>query len=76
MVSADDILSTSDIISVDCRPVRDVGNAVGISLDKEALRELGIVTEDDKVNSVDGRVVITDGGQITIDVDLEQLPEQ
>jgi hypothetical protein len=55
------------VLSVDCRPIRDIGNSIGISLKKTALEELGVVDENgDVVDESECRVVITDDGKITI----------
>jgi len=72
MGSASDQLSMADILSVDCRPLRDVGNAIGMSFDLDALRELGVVDENGEPQDVEGRVVVTDDGQITIDLDVDE----
>lgn len=75
MASAQDALSRADLLSVDCRPIRDVGNAVGISFDVDALRELGVVDQDGDVRDVEGRVIITSDAQITIDLDVDELDD-
>jgi hypothetical protein len=55
------------ILSVDSRPLRDMGNSVGNTFDKSALRELGVV--DDEGNAIDGvdaRQVIYEDGRIEL----------
>lgn len=54
------------LISVDRRPLRDIGNAYGFSLDKRALEELGALDEDGQVkDGIDARIKITRDGTVT-----------
>lgn len=58
------------ILSVDSRPLRDMGNSVGVTFDKKALRELGVVDEDgNAVDDVDARQVINQDGRIELTID-------
>ena len=63
------------ILSVDCRPLRNMGNSVGNTFDLEALRALGVVDEDgNAVDGVETRQVIYDDGtiEITLETDTDQ----
>ncbi len=60
------------VISVDSRPVRDIGNAIGCSLDKQALRELGLVDDNGElVDDVRTRQTITDDGKVQFDLPVK-----
>jgi len=49
-----------------------MGNSVGQTFDKEALRELGVIDEDGHaVEDVDARQVIYEDGRIEISIDTE-----
>jgi len=62
--------SNPELISVDSRPIRDIGNAIGQSLDRGALRELGLVDDDgDLVDDLEARQKIRSDGVVEI-----QLP--
>lgn len=61
----------SKILSVDCRPIRPVGGAIGMSFDLDALRDLGVVDDEGElVDDIDGRQKITDDGRIVIDLNV------
>lgn len=68
------------VLSVDCRPIRDIGNSKGISLDPSALEEIGLLDENGElVEDTECRVVITDDGTITISVPdhlVEETPRK
>lgn len=67
--SGDGQHSETTILSVDSRPVRDIGGAIGQSIDKAALEELGLLDENGELpESVDARQTITDDGTVTIDI--------
>lgn len=57
-----------EVISVECRPIRDIGNAIGQSLDLEALRELELVDDDGELvdEEVTARQKIRDDGVVEI----------
>jgi len=57
------------IISVDSRPLRDLGNGtVGVSFDKEAARELGLINDDDEiVTESNCREIVYSDGSISIE---------
>jgi hypothetical protein len=58
------------ILSVDCRSLRDMGNSVGQTLDKEALRELGVVDEDGHaLEDIQARQIIYASGRVEIQID-------
>lgn len=58
------------ILSVDSRPLRDMGNSVGVTFDKQALRKLGVVDEEgNAVDGVDARQVINQDGSIQLTID-------
>lgn len=62
------------LLSVDSRPLRDIGNAFGFSIDKQALRDLGALDENGNLAAdVDGRQVVTDDGTVRFELDLSQL---
>ena len=59
------------ILSVDSRPLRDMGNSVGVTFDKDALRKLGVVDgEGNAVDGVDARQIINQNGQIEVTIDI------
>lgn len=58
------------ILSVDSRPLRDMGNSVGNTFDKDALRKLGAVDDEgEAIDGVDARQVIYEDGRIEITLD-------
>lgn len=64
--------SRGKILSVDSRPIRPVGGAIGTSFDLGALRELGIADDDGQlIEEISGRQKITDDGKIVIDLDVD-----
>lgn len=64
------------IISVDSRPIRAVGDSIGCTFDKRALRELGLVGDDGELAvEVSARQVIYDSGEVELELDLEDVPE-
>lgn len=61
----------NEILSVDCRPLTDVGNSIGQTLDKKALRELGVVDADgDVLEDISARQIIYTNGHIDIEIDV------
>jgi hypothetical protein len=62
-------MAEEGVLSVDVRKVRDIGNAIGQSLDLNALRELGIVDENGELTEdITARQIITDDGTVKIDL--------
>lgn len=60
------------LLSVDCRPLRDLGNAYGFSLEKRALEELGLLDEDGQVRTdADTRIKIAEDGTVTANLPIE-----
>lgn len=60
------------IVSVDNRPLREIGNAYGFSVDKNSLRELGLLDENDEIpediEERQARQIITDDGEIRMEL--------
>lgn len=63
------------ILSVDSRPVRDIGGAIGQSFDIDGLKKLGVVDENGELKEdIDARQIITSDGRIEIEIgDVEDL---
>jgi hypothetical protein len=60
------------LLSVDSRPVRDLGNAYGFSLDKRALEELGVIDENGQVrDGITARIKISEDGTVTADLPID-----
>lgn len=58
----------SELLSVDSRPIRNIGNAIGQSLDLDALRELGLVDENGELKDeeITARQKISSDGTVEI----------
>lgn len=60
------------LLSVDCRPLRDLGNAYGFSLDKRALEELGLLDENGEVRQgVNTRIKIAEDGTVEANLPID-----
>lgn len=60
-------------LSVDCRRIRDLGNAYGFSLDKNALKELGVLDEQGNVKpGIFARIEISDNGTVNADFPIDE----
>jgi hypothetical protein len=60
------------LLSVDSRPIRNLGNAYGFSLDKRALEELGVIDENGQVrDGITARIKIADDGTVTADLPID-----
>lgn len=63
---------TDEILSVDTRKLRQLGRSVGMSLDIDALRDLGLVDDDELVSDqITGKQTITADGTVEIELDLD-----
>jgi len=61
-----------ELISVHSRPIRDIGNAIGQSLDIDALRELGLVDDDGElVEEITARQKIRSDGVVEIQLPID-----
>lgn len=56
------------IISADTRPIRDLGGSYGISFDKDALEELGVIDENGEPNG-SARELVWDNGRAEIEIE-------
>jgi hypothetical protein len=67
--------NSGELVSLDSRPVRDVGNCIGQSFDMKALRELGIVDDDGELvdDELTARQKIHSDGRIVIDLPLDEI---
>ena len=64
-------MDDNKILSIGCRPVRDIGGAIGSSFDKDALDQLGALDADGEIiDGVSARQVVRDDGTIELDLSL------
>lgn len=60
------------ILSVDSRKLRNIGNAYGFSIDKNALEDLGAVDDAGEIaGDLYGRQIVRDDGTVEFRLDLE-----
>lgn len=57
-------------IKIDNRKLRDLGNSYGITLDKRALEDLGVVEDGELADEFYPRVTIRDDGRIECEINL------
>ena len=58
-----------DLVALDNRELRNVGNCVGFSLNRKALRQLGYIDDDGSVNNSNVRIELYDDGTIVAKID-------
>lgn len=61
--------SKARTLSVGVRDLRDIGNAFGFSVDRDALDELGLVEDGELVEDVAGRQRVTSDGKIVVNLE-------
>lgn len=68
------VQQSNRLVSVDSRPLRDVGNGTfGVSIDKDALRELGLVDDDGEISDdVSARQEIRENGEVRIELPVDE----
>lgn len=64
--------SSNERLSVDCRPVRELGNSVGQTFDKDAMRDLGVLNDEGElVDGVEAKQTIYEDGRVEIRIDID-----
>jgi hypothetical protein len=67
--------TNGELISLESRSLRSVGNCIGQSFDLKALRELGLVDDDGELvdENLTARQKIHSDGRIVIDLPLDEI---
>lgn len=64
--------SDEETLSLDSRPVRKLGNSVGQTFDKSAMRKLGIVDDDgEMLEKVEATQIVYSDGRVVIDIEVD-----